>query len=71
VKKRKLKSTKRICSEVLVNSPDNPWNPEEEKEGYAGWDLRKAVASILGGKGGRLTPPPIPGREYLFAPSKF
>jgi len=36
------KSEKRICSEVSVNSPVNPWSsPEEEKEGYRGKDLQK------------------------------
>ena len=37
-------SKKRICSEVSVNSPGNPWSPAEEgKEGYAcgGKDLQK------------------------------
>jgi len=36
--RKKLKSKKRICSEVLVNSLGNP---EEEKEGYGGKDLQK------------------------------
>jgi len=41
-KQKKLKSKKRICSEVSVNSLGNPWSrPEEEKEGYGGKDLQK------------------------------
>jgi len=38
-KTEKLKSKKRICSEVSVNSPGNRGvNPEEEKEDYDGKD---------------------------------
>jgi len=37
-------------------------------------DRREGSGVDPGGRGGRLPPPPnknIPGREYLFAPSKF
>jgi len=38
----KLKSKKRICSEVLVNSLGiHVVSLEEEKEGYSGKDLQK------------------------------
>jgi len=37
----KLKSKKRICSELLLDSPRNLWSPEEEKEGYGEKDLQK------------------------------
>jgi len=29
-KTEKLKSKKRICSEVSVNSPGNPWSPDRQ-----------------------------------------
>ena len=38
---KKLKSRKRICSEVSVNSPENPWSQFwRRKEGYGGKDLQ-------------------------------
>ena len=43
VGEEKLKSTKRICSEVSVNSPRGirGVSPEEETGGYGGKDLQK------------------------------
>jgi len=41
-KTEKVESKKRVCSEVLVNSPGNPWSQsEEEKKGCGGKDLQK------------------------------
>jgi len=46
--KKELKSKKRICSEVSVNSLGNHGvSPEEEKEGYGGKDLQKRKVSRL------------------------
>jgi len=43
VENRKLKSKKRICSEVSANNPQGirGVSPEAEKEGYGGKDLQK------------------------------
>ena len=34
----KLKRKKRICSEVLVNSPWNPWSQSERRKGRLRWE---------------------------------
>ena len=42
VENRKSREKKRICSEVSVNSPGNPWSQSrEEMVGYGGKDLQK------------------------------
>ena len=42
VENRKSREKKRICSEVSVNSPGNPWSQSsEEMVSYGGKDLQK------------------------------
>jgi len=40
-KQENQRDKKRVWSEVSVNSPGNPWSPEELKEGYGGKNSRK------------------------------
>ena len=42
VENRKSRERKRICSEVSVNSPGNPWSQSRRRMvGYGGKDLQK------------------------------
>ena len=43
VENRKSREKKRICSEVSVNSPGNPWSQSMRRNGisYGGKDLQK------------------------------
>ena len=42
VENRKSREKKRICSEVSVNSPGNPWSQSRRRNGrYGGKDLQK------------------------------
>jgi len=38
VEKRKLKSKKRTCSEVSVNSPGNSWSQSRRRKGRLRWE---------------------------------
>jgi len=38
VKKERLKSKKRICSEVSVNSPGNQWSQSGRRKGRLRWE---------------------------------
>jgi len=37
VKNRRSREKKRICSEVSVNSPGNPWNQSRKRNGRLWW----------------------------------
>ena len=42
VENKKSREEKRICSEVSVNSPGNPWSQSRRRKvGYGGKDLQK------------------------------
>jgi len=36
--RKKLKIKKRKCSEVLVNSPENPWSQSSKRKGRLQWE---------------------------------
>jgi len=38
VENRKTKEQKRICSEVSVNSPGNPWSQSGRRKGRLWWE---------------------------------
>ena len=38
VENRRSREKKRICSEVSVNSPGNPWNQSRRRKGRLWWE---------------------------------
>ena len=44
-KKKKTRKQKRICSEVSVNSPVNPWKERKARVGRKGLQKRKVLGA--------------------------
>jgi len=48
VENRKSREKKRICSEVSVNSPGNPWSQSRRRNGRLWWEGFASVVVIAG-----------------------